>query len=552
MADPGVVLGFPYQQLNSESGSFRYAGMSPEEAIQQQRLNRRQQIANLLIQRGLGQPQGQMAGRFYVPPSPLQGVANLALLGAGLYGTNKLGEEERDLQEKSRQATAEAVRKYRDLDQPIAVEGIAQGPGAPIRTQVSGPPPSTVDAQGNYLVQDQEGREHYPTDSPSLSVPNPQLPGGPVPQAIAAGGLERSVPEFQAATPVIQKTEGPLPTGTEMVPLDAATRRARLAELLATANPQAQQAIRLAEMMRQHEADQTAGREEKAMDRDVRRQGQLEQAAMRLATLENTMAMKQMQLAQDERAGIRNDNLRRDIQASQEEMKKLQLEIEQRRIEAQAEERARRDKEAAELKRELAQQNIQARKDIAGMQQEDKRARREEKQDQVFAEGAARFSEHKASIDNMLSNIQALRTHPGMSRITGAMGAIPNFPGSDASNAQALLESLRSKTAAQAIQDLRAMSKTGGAVGQVTEKEWPRLENMLAALDTKQSPEAFGKALDDLAAYVDGMQARLAEAFRRQYGDRATEILGAPSAPATSSPAPGKVRKYNPATGKIE
>src|SRR6187549_194316 len=64
-------------------------GMLPEIALQEQALNRKQQLANVLMQRALQPAQGQMAGRFYVPPSLAQGLAQLGTAGLGAYLTHR-------------------------------------------------------------------------------------------------------------------------------------------------------------------------------------------------------------------------------------------------------------------------------------------------------------------------------------------------------------------------------------------------------------------------------------------------------------------------------
>jgi hypothetical protein len=61
------MAGFPPLLLSdSNQAAYRYNGeMAPETALEEQALNRRQQIANLLIQQGLaGGNRGQMAGRY--------------------------------------------------------------------------------------------------------------------------------------------------------------------------------------------------------------------------------------------------------------------------------------------------------------------------------------------------------------------------------------------------------------------------------------------------------------------------------------------------------
>ena len=63
--------------------------LSPEEAVEQQRISRQQQMAQMLMQQGMQAPQGQMISGRYVPPSIFQNLAGLA----NVYVGRKLGEE---------------------------------------------------------------------------------------------------------------------------------------------------------------------------------------------------------------------------------------------------------------------------------------------------------------------------------------------------------------------------------------------------------------------------------------------------------------------------
>ena len=122
----------PYIQTNANNLSYGLGGeVPPEIALEEQALNRKQQIANLLFQRGMQSPQGQMVGRFYVAPNPMQGVAQLANVLAGGYITHRNDEARKGLAEKNRSMTADAIQAYMDNTSPKAVTGEAHGPGAP-------------------------------------------------------------------------------------------------------------------------------------------------------------------------------------------------------------------------------------------------------------------------------------------------------------------------------------------------------------------------------------------------------------------------------------
>lgn len=69
------------------------AQMSPEMFEQQQELNRKQQLAKLLMSQGTQQPTGQMVSGRYVPTSFFQNIAPVANLITGAYLQNK-GDEQ--------------------------------------------------------------------------------------------------------------------------------------------------------------------------------------------------------------------------------------------------------------------------------------------------------------------------------------------------------------------------------------------------------------------------------------------------------------------------
>lgn len=63
------------------------------------------------------------------------------------------------------------------------------------------------------------------------------------------------------------------------------------------------------------------------------------------------------------------------------------------------------------------------------------------------------------------------------------------------------VDALRTKFALDALQAMREASKTGGAVGQVTEGEWERLANSVENISPRQSHGQFLKNLDNAREY---------------------------------------------------
>jgi hypothetical protein len=137
-----------------------------------------------------------------------------------------------------------------------------------------------------------------------------------------------------------------------------------------------------------------------------------------------------------------------------------------------------------------------------------------------------------SNFDRLAQAANALKNSPGLEGITGLRGKLPNMPGSDAANARAQLDTLKSQIAFGVLQDMRNQSKTGGALGAVSEKELMLLQNNLAALDQAQSYEAFQKALGDIVNYTEQAKDRMRQAYNLKHGDKG----GAPAGGAADDP----------------
>jgi len=136
----------------------------------------------------------------------------------------------------------------------------------------------------------------------------------------------------------------------------------------------------------------------------------------------------------------------------------------------------------------------------------------------------------------------ALKNHPGLARITGIRGKIPNIPGTDAANAQALIDNLKSQAGFTVLQNMRDMSKTGGALGQVSDRENIMLQNNLAALDLSQDTKSFISNLDKIISYVETAKGNLKSGFDRNfYSGEKTSSTTANSAKSSRPPMTGAV-----------
>lgn len=115
------------------------------------------------------------------------------------------------------------------------------------------------------------------------------------------------------------------------------------------------------------------------------------------------------------------------------------------------------------------------------------------------------------TVDRLLANPD------GLNGITGTIyGRTPAF--TDAANtANADLEQLKNLAFVQGLTELRAASKTGAGVGNVSNREGERFENLKASLDRRQSKTDLENALRRLKEQANFTTQTMQEAFDETY-----------------------------------
>ena len=123
------------------------------------------------------------------------------------------------------------------------------------------------------------------------------------------------------------------------------------------------------------------------------------------------------------------------------------------------------------------------------------------------------------NMERLINVATELKDHPGLNSIVGKANQYSVFDMTDnATNARALQSTLVKQSAVNALQAMRDASKTGGAVGAVSEKEWPILEQQLAALDGAQTTTAYKTALTNLTNQLTTSSKRVRNAYEQTYG----------------------------------
>jgi hypothetical protein len=150
------------------------------------------------------------------------------------------------------------------------------------------------------------------------------------------------------------------------------------------------------------------------------------------------------------------------------------------------------------------------------------------------------------SVSNIMSvigqTVDSLLANPnGIDGITGLVyGITPAITG-PARKAKAELDQLKNLAFIQGITELRAASKTGAAVGNVSNREGDRFENLKASLDRQQDKDDLIAALKKLKQQAELTSQFMTEAFDETYSYKsggAAAPAAAPGRPAPAAAAP--------------
>jgi hypothetical protein len=137
------------------------------------------------------------------------------------------------------------------------------------------------------------------------------------------------------------------------------------------------------------------------------------------------------------------------------------------------------------------------------------------------------------NIDKLIGEENKRKLHPGLKSAVGPISSRVMTLTGDTANADALIQSLQSKASINSLQTIRG---TAGAIGTLTEREWPRLESMKATLQKTQDPTQFVQSLEDYRDELKNLKMRAKQALNTDY----SELIGGASGGATSpAPPPG-------------
>ena len=119
-------------------------------------------------------------------------------------------------------------------------------------------------------------------------------------------------------------------------------------------------------------------------------------------------------------------------------------------------------------------------------------------------------------LDNILADLEQ---HSGLENISGLIGQIPIDISPEARSARSKLNEFKEATSLQAVQEARESSATGGAYGNMTVQEWPRLESFFGSVLASKDPEDLRVAIQNARQQIAASKSLYLNAWRDTYGN---------------------------------
>lgn len=168
-----------------------------------------------------------------------------------------------------------------------------------------------------------------------------------------------------------------------------------------------------------------------------------------------------------------------------------------------------------------------------------------ERRNAAFPKASNALKAFDASSDDLIAKLTELSQSPGLNQITGLLGGRIVGVTDEGRRAQALFDTVAARGQFQELQQMRDASPTGGALGNVSNREGELLRQAFAAIDRRQSKADVQKEIQNVIKKIQDSKARVREAFEETYDyrtnqpEQATPAVGATprAAPAEAVPA---------------
>lgn len=148
-------------------------------------------------------------------------------------------------------------------------------------------------------------------------------------------------------------------------------------------------------------------------------------------------------------------------------------------------------------------------------------------------------------LGDMIVNIDELAMLPGFEAAVGLSSITPTIPGGQAADFEVKLEQLQSQAFLTQFDQLRG-------AGAITEKEGQAAKSALLALDLRMSETAFLRELKKVKDILRRGQDNLTKILQQGGAKGEPPATSVDIQPSAESGTPVVIRRFNPATGRIE
>lgn len=155
----------------------------------------------------------------------------------------------------------------------------------------------------------------------------------------------------------------------------------------------------------------------------------------------------------------------------------------------------------------------------AGMiERERQQAQVDVKKEAALPRAQSALNEAISKNDRVLSKVDEVL--PKVDSLTAGFAGskLASIPGTEARDVQATIDTIKANLGFEELQRMRDNSPTGGALGQVSERELQLLTATVENLEQSQSPSQLKSNLNALKAQLEGSRQRIKDAFDRDFG----------------------------------
>jgi hypothetical protein len=140
-----------------------------------------------------------------------------------------------------------------------------------------------------------------------------------------------------------------------------------------------------------------------------------------------------------------------------------------------------------------------------------------QKREAAYPQATAAIKGIESKSDALLKDLKALRDDSGLEQITGMIYGRTGSVSREGSRAQALYDKIVAKGGFEMLQQMRETSKTGGALGSISNLEGQQLKAAFGALDRRQNTADVKSVIDQIIGDVEGAKTRSREAYDSTY-----------------------------------